>query len=588
MRVALRPLLLSTPFLAGLLLGPDLAPPLRAAPPAEPALEPYAALRADDPEVRLRAASELAPSPTRGPLEALAPAIPFLVIALEDEAAPVRAAAAERLLALAQEAADPLLDALEQARPGARSGTFGALMALGARVTPSDLAFASGGGPSPVQEADRREAALFLSLPKVTDLDEPHGGPRWALLRLGEALLRDPSPLVRRTAAGSLALVAGRTAAGARGPAAPRRLVRVEEPLRTRLVNLIRAGTDARTYAACELAGRFGDGHESIRAALLQALGQRDVRDAAALALADLGANDPATLAALGKAGGYGAWRALLRAGADAEVREALAGRDLQRRRLAIAVATAEERLLEEAAAAARAGLEEKLDDGEAADVLEAVAQMRTFGSAARAFLPLLEAHVAREDVAAPGRDLAAAFALALDATLPWAQARIDPWTAPPGVVPLRPAPGEDPASLVAAALEADRVRPDAPPAALAQLGPAPLTLWQRPLGVHVARWLARHPTAEGPYVQSLSGLLVEQGPDPARSSLAPPGLRSWVALGASADVPFAVRRAFLDALARTRVASPATRASLAALLGAPDPWLRHLAARALRALPPG
>lgn len=578
-------------LLAAALPGGGRGAALQAEPPA-PAVpqEPWARLRADAPDERLAAVAAL----PAGLTEEGAAAIPFLVLALEDEEPSVRAAAAERLLAWAQGGADPLLDALEAARPEPRSGAFGALLALGQRVTATDIAFGAGGGRSPVQDVDRREVALVLALPKVTWLGESEGGPAWGLLRLGEALLRDPSPLVRRTAAGTLALLGGRAAwaqrsaprPGAPGQA-PRRLVRVDEPLRTRLVNLVRAGTDARTWAACELAGRFGDGPESLRSALRQALRHKDVRDAAALALADVGATDPESLAALEQAGGYGAWRALVRAGRDAAVLAALAGKDVQARRLAIAVLMAEERHLDEAAHAVLPDVEAALDDGQPSDVRAALERLRPFGPAARAALPLLEAFAAREDAPAAGRDLAAAFALRLDPGLAWAQGRLARWLLPPSPVP-PPAPdGVDVASLLAAALDAERVEAQAPPAALGLLrqGPVELALWGQPLGVHAARWLQRHPAPEGPWVAFVSGLLHETSSEPRRSSLAPPSLRAYVELGVAADAPFLVRRAALDALALARPPSADTSAALEALLGAPDLWLRHLAARALRRL---
>lgn len=567
----------------------EAAPGGLGAEPPPPAVqqEPWARLRADDAAERAAAIAAL-----EGPLEEVAGAIPFLVIALEDEQAAVRAAAAERLLAWAQQCADPLLDALEQARPAPRAGVFGALLSIGQRITPTDLAFGGGGGNAQVQDIDRREAALVLALPKVTYLGEMQGEPPYSLLRLGESLFTDASPLVRRTAAGTLALLGGAAALKARtgGERAPRRLVRVDEPLRTRLVNLIRAGTDARTWAACDLAGRFGDGHESIRAALRQALGHKDVRDGAALALADVGATDPETLAALAKVGGYGAWRALVRAGSDAAVRAALGGKDVQARRLAIAVLMAENRALDDAAAAALPDVEAALDDGQPRDVQAAIDRLLPFGPAARAALPLLQAHVARQDVPGPGRDLAAAFALSLDPSLAWAQERLERWMLLPSPMPPPSPEGVDVASLLAAGLDADRVPLREPPGAMGAVREGPLapTLWGRPLGAHVARWLARHPVAQGPWVDYATGLLRETSPDPKRSSLAPPRLRDWVEQGALADLPFAARRATLEALASGGVASAPTRALLAALLGAPDLWLRHLAARALRRLGPG
>lgn len=567
----------------------EAAPGGLGAEPPPPAVqqEPWARLRADDPAERAAAIAAL-----EGPLEEVAGAIPFLVLALEDEQAAVRAAAAERLLAWAQQCADPLLDALEQARPAPRAGVFGALLSIGQRVTPTDLAFGGGGGHAQVQDIDRREAALVLALPKVTYLGEMQGEPPFSLLRLGESLFTDASPLVRRTAAGTLALLGGTAALRGRtgSEKAPRRLVRVDEPLRTRLVNLIRAGTDARTWAACDLAGRFGDGHESIRAALRQALGHKDVRDGAALALADVGATDPETLAALEKVGGYGAWRALVRAGSDAGVRAALSGKDVQARRLAIAVLMAENRALDDAAAAALPDVEAALDDGQPRDVQAAIDRLLPFGPAARAALPLLQAHVARQDVPGAGRDLAAAFALSLDASLAWAQERLERWMLLPSPMPPPSPEGVDVASLLAAGLEADRVPLREPPGAMNSLAAGPLapTLWGRPLGAHVARWLARHPAAEGPWVDYATGLLRETSPDPKRSSLAPPRLRDWVEQGALADLPFAARRATLHALGSGGVASAPTRALLAALLGAPDLWLRHLAARTLRRLGPG
>lgn len=558
----------------------------RAAPPAsDPGTDRWAGFMDADPAARLAAVGRVT-----GPLVELADALPLLVVALDDEAAPVRAAARERILALAKECVDPLLDALGEARSGARSGAFRTLSALGTTVTPTDVAFALGGGKGAVSPVDRLEAALFLALPRF-DTPAPAGAGRHvhALLDLARLAATDGNLPVQRAGAGAAALLACLLARSAgEGGGVLRSPVRTE----SRLPNLLAGGAWEVVTAAADLAARFGDGSAQITDRLEQALSETDRRDAAALALSTLAPGRPGLRERLEKVEpSVGVCRALLRLGAEEPVLKLLArSSQLGHRRVAITACLAERRLVAEALAALLPETEKALDDGAPEDVQAALRPWIPFPDLAAPVLPLLEELSQRKETSPAAQVLAAAFALRCAPTLAWARARLEPWVGRAPAVAAAPPPiqsGPALAAALAAALDVDAVPPDALPAAL---GGDPLglmgawTLWERPLAAHVADYVERHPDPQGPWTALLLRLLADW-PRGGSSAWKPTRLSDYTGLGALLSSEREAQRVALRALGRLKGPAPEVRTQVLGVLAATDLELRHRAAQTLRRL---
>lgn len=559
------------------LLGAPSAGPLAAEPPPAPP-ERWVGLRVTDPDLRYAAVAD-----ARGSLMEVADAIPYLVIALDDEAAPVRAAVRERLLALGRECVDPLLDALEAARPGPK-GSFGMLVGLGTQLTATDLA-AAAGALSPVQPADRREAALVAALPRHA-WDRP-GEARHALaaLRIASLLLADPDASVRRAAAGTLGLlgllaIEARHDASGDGRTGPR--LPLSPARRERLAELLHHGSDEIAVGAAGLAARFGDRGGPVGAALEALLEREAARDAAALALALLPPAD-STRDALRKHRSYGCWRARLRLGDGEPVLAALSSKDVGERRLALRAALAEGRTEPAVFEALLPDLSQALEDGTYRKLEPRLRDLLASGDAGRAAEPLLRAFAEGGGGEPRARDLAAAAALSL-APATWARPRF-------GGLFSSPFPGDAEEALVAATVlpvlwgEAPVLHDEVP--SVLRGGPAALrvlTLAGVPLGQRLLPFVGPGDAHRALHARWLAGML-DVPPEDRRAAWAAPGLASFTAQGARVATGFAVLSALLDASAGLEAPPPEVRALAEHVAASPDPWLRHLAARALRRL---
>lgn len=542
-----------------------------AAPPA-PAGERWVGLRVADPELRRLAVQDVA-----GPLNGVADAIPFLVIALGDESAPVRAAARERLHALAAEAVDPLLDALEGARPGAKS-TFGVLSMLGKVVTLADLASAAGAN-TPTNPPDRREAALMLALDTswLRGVREPE--PPDARLRLGMLLLGDPDESVRRAAAASLGLL-GLVAARPEPGKLPLVLTR---PQRERLAELLQHGSPEIAKGAAGLAARFLDTGEPVVKALEDLVAKEATRDEAGIALAALGEASRPALPTLKRCTSYGTLRALVRLN-DESVTEALAAKQTSARRMAAAALLDEEGGSAAVAKVFLEALEEVREDGSFAKIEKRLLPLWVVAGHAGEALPALAAMAGDEKADPDVRDLASAVALRIDRSAAWAEARVKARLANPP----SPKPGADgaatrlaTATVLAVAFERGVAPLADPPAALATVDLSTAALDGEPLGLALARTRALLTPTSG-YVLLLTRAL-EVTPPQRASAWSAPTLRGFAQQGREVAASWWVRKAALEVLADPALATPERKALLLALLDAPDPWLRHLAARAAR-----
>jgi hypothetical protein len=546
-------------------------------PPPRAEAERWIGLRVTDPDLRLRAVAD-----TKGPLNEVADAIPFLVIALDDESPPVQAAARERLRELAGEAVTPILDALQAARPGRKSGAFGALSALGTTVTPLEIA-AAAGGLAPVNPPDRREAALVLALPVGT----PTSADRARLgvsLRLAALLLADTDAQVRRTAAAALALVAlqhVRATDAARTDPALRRGLRLSlaQGQRERIAELMGQGGADIAVAAAGLASRFEDASETVLAALVKMLDKEDRRDAAALALADLGA--VSAVPQLVRHASFGTWRALLRLGqGDDVVLKAFKSSDKPQRRLAAAAALAEHRGGAEAVEAMLPELAEALEDGAFADVEPWLRRLAEWGREGRPALPLLQAFVEKEGGEPESRNLAAAVAFGIDRDAAWAAKRVELLLAQADEkAPPDPHHELAVATALAAYYEGLTTPPATAPLALSPRRLTGLTLTGRVVVASVAVFVGRA-DKPGPHLALVLGVFGGPG---APLSEGPPTLRDFAQRGLLGDDTVVARWLALTVLAVVPDVSAEHRKLVEALLSARDPWLRHPAARVLR-----
>jgi hypothetical protein len=275
-----------------------------------------------------------------------------------------------------------------------------------------------------------------------------------------------------------------------------------------------------------------------------------------------------------------------LRLGESAPVAAGLRSKDRADRRLAVVVFLEEGQPDDAVATALLGELAEARASGTYRSLESPLRAVSASGPQASATLAALEVLVGSETADPDARDLAAAVALGVDAGLPWARARVlGRLAAPPSPATSgRPADRVLPttATVLAAALDRDLVAPDRAPPPPAADDLTTRTLMGRPVGLHVAAYVARHPTPDGPYTALLVREL-EVPIDKRALDWSAPTLRAFVELGAVVPSAYAVKKAALEVLATARPLTPERRALFEALQAAPDPWLRHLAARALR-----
>jgi|GEM_PF-6423502 len=223
----------------------------------------YPGLRAPEAAVRRAAVQALAAQP---PVERAA-AVPFLLLALEDESPEVRTAASEEIRSQVAAQTERMLASLEELD---RLGTYSPwpeLVRLRANVTPMDYASAVA-----LQGRDRVLAARILMLVGLERPQTMSDPLTWVWLLMGTNLLSDADEPVRTQAAVSLvarALFIARTADRRHGVKQSSLSVALANADRVRLVTLLRSPKEATRAAAALTVAILADPHVEVASALL-------------------------------------------------------------------------------------------------------------------------------------------------------------------------------------------------------------------------------------------------------------------------------------------------------------------------------